>query len=221
MERIFPEALVLHFKHPKPQNSSLEHNPLWPKTPDQFKLCLSKKCKMCWCPSTTTAMNTPCYQITSIPWSDIWCSRAALHPVHSCIPCSSTAGNEHSASAWTPKGHLHRPNKPLCCLWGSFSHKTGILPLLSDLILKGNYRTCPREVHMGTRFPNSVQNRGLSRDAGLRVHYNLPHAAEELLLLSYLPLSKSRHCKVIVSSFCLANKCHFLPSLTSSVSSVF
>lgn len=46
VERIFPEALVLHFKHPKPQNSSLEHNPLWPKTPDQFKLCLSKKCKM-------------------------------------------------------------------------------------------------------------------------------------------------------------------------------
>lgn len=46
MERIFPEALVLHFKHPKPQNSSLKHNPLWPKTPDQFKPCLSKKCKM-------------------------------------------------------------------------------------------------------------------------------------------------------------------------------
>lgn len=125
-----------------------------------------------WCPSTMTAVNTPGHQITSIPWSYIWCSRAVLHPVHSCIPCSSTAENDHSAPAWTPTGHLHRPNKPLCCLWGSLSHKSDILPLLSDLILQGNYRRGSTEVHVGTRFPNSAQNRGLSRDTGMIVHYN-------------------------------------------------
>lgn len=66
----------------------------------------------------------------------------------------------------------------------------------------------------------SAQNCGLSRDAGLIVHYNF-------LLLQHTtsppppPLSKSADCKVIVSPLCLANKCHFFPSLTPSMSFLF